>query len=201
MLSSPCSLVCQQDIVYQSVDTLPLLRIGTKHPWKELQRQNLEVWRKNICTYSERKNRRPHVIVFTRRIWPGFSRFCVWFWRCCCWVLCLRSALFSAFGECKSVAHSWLKSSSRTRLLIKDWKKKWETDTGMTLSVSTWTVSLEGTTLFCQSLWIPQLSITRMAKCRQILVEYLVLGPFFSLHHKTPLMYFWSDARTHLHEE
>jgi hypothetical protein len=27
----------------QSVDSLPLLRIGTKHPWNELQRQSLEV--------------------------------------------------------------------------------------------------------------------------------------------------------------
>jgi hypothetical protein len=28
---------------YQSVDTLPLLELGTKHPWKELQRQSLEL--------------------------------------------------------------------------------------------------------------------------------------------------------------
>jgi hypothetical protein len=27
----------------QSVDTLPLLRIGNNHPWKELQRQSLEL--------------------------------------------------------------------------------------------------------------------------------------------------------------
>jgi hypothetical protein len=31
----------------QSVDTLPLLRIGKKHPWKELQRQSLEVSQKD----------------------------------------------------------------------------------------------------------------------------------------------------------
>ena len=31
----------------QSVDTVPLLRIGTKHPWKELQRQSLEQRRKD----------------------------------------------------------------------------------------------------------------------------------------------------------
>jgi hypothetical protein len=31
----------------QSVDTLPLLRIGKKHPWKELQRQNLELFQKD----------------------------------------------------------------------------------------------------------------------------------------------------------
>jgi hypothetical protein len=27
----------------QSVDTLPFLEMGTKYPWKELQRQNLEL--------------------------------------------------------------------------------------------------------------------------------------------------------------
>ena len=27
----------------QSVDALPFLEMGTKHPWKELQRQNLEL--------------------------------------------------------------------------------------------------------------------------------------------------------------
>jgi hypothetical protein len=27
----------------QSVDTLPLLRIGNNHPWKELLRQSLEL--------------------------------------------------------------------------------------------------------------------------------------------------------------
>ena len=27
----------------QSVDTLPFLELGTKHPWKELQRQSLEL--------------------------------------------------------------------------------------------------------------------------------------------------------------
>ena len=31
----------------QSVDTLPLLRIGNNPPWKELQRQSLELRRKN----------------------------------------------------------------------------------------------------------------------------------------------------------
>ena len=31
----------------QSVDTLPLLKIGNKHPWKELHRQNLELRRKD----------------------------------------------------------------------------------------------------------------------------------------------------------
>ena len=31
----------------QSVDTLPLLRIGNNHPWKELQRQSLELRQKN----------------------------------------------------------------------------------------------------------------------------------------------------------
>ena len=31
----------------QSVDTLPLLRIGNNHPWKELQRQNLELSQKD----------------------------------------------------------------------------------------------------------------------------------------------------------
>jgi hypothetical protein len=32
----------------QSVDTLPLLELGTKHPWKELQRQSLELRRKDV---------------------------------------------------------------------------------------------------------------------------------------------------------
>jgi hypothetical protein len=27
----------------QSVDTCPFLELGTKHPWKELQRQSLEL--------------------------------------------------------------------------------------------------------------------------------------------------------------
>jgi hypothetical protein len=31
----------------QSVDTLPLLRIGNNHPWKELQRQSLELRQKD----------------------------------------------------------------------------------------------------------------------------------------------------------
>jgi hypothetical protein len=31
----------------QSVDTLPLLRIGNYHPWKELQRQSLELRQKD----------------------------------------------------------------------------------------------------------------------------------------------------------
>jgi hypothetical protein len=31
----------------QSVDTLPLLRIGNNHPWKELQRQSSEQRLKN----------------------------------------------------------------------------------------------------------------------------------------------------------
>jgi hypothetical protein len=31
----------------QSVDTLPLLRIGNNHPWKELQRQILELRQKD----------------------------------------------------------------------------------------------------------------------------------------------------------
>jgi hypothetical protein len=31
----------------QSVDTLPFLELGTKHPWKELQRQSLELWQKD----------------------------------------------------------------------------------------------------------------------------------------------------------
>ena len=31
----------------QSVNTLPLLIIGTKHPWKELQRQSLELKQKD----------------------------------------------------------------------------------------------------------------------------------------------------------
>ena len=30
----------------QSVDTLPLLRIGNNHPWKELQKQSLELRQK-----------------------------------------------------------------------------------------------------------------------------------------------------------
>jgi hypothetical protein len=30
----------------QSVDTLPLLRIGNNHPWKESQRQRLELRQK-----------------------------------------------------------------------------------------------------------------------------------------------------------
>jgi hypothetical protein len=29
----------------QSVDTSPTLELGTKHPWKELQRQSLELRR------------------------------------------------------------------------------------------------------------------------------------------------------------
>jgi hypothetical protein len=32
----------------QSVDTLPLLRIGNNHPWKELQRQSLELRQKDV---------------------------------------------------------------------------------------------------------------------------------------------------------
>ena len=31
----------------QSVDTLPLLRIGNNHPWKELHRQSLELRQKD----------------------------------------------------------------------------------------------------------------------------------------------------------
>jgi hypothetical protein len=31
----------------QSVDTLPLLRIGNNHAWKELQRQSLELRQKD----------------------------------------------------------------------------------------------------------------------------------------------------------
>jgi hypothetical protein len=31
----------------QSMDTLPLLRIGNNHPWKELQRQSLELRQKD----------------------------------------------------------------------------------------------------------------------------------------------------------
>jgi hypothetical protein len=31
----------------QSVDTLPLLRIGNNYPWKELQRQSLELRQKD----------------------------------------------------------------------------------------------------------------------------------------------------------
>jgi hypothetical protein len=31
----------------QSVDTLPLLRTGNNHPWKELQRQSLELRQKD----------------------------------------------------------------------------------------------------------------------------------------------------------
>jgi hypothetical protein len=31
----------------QSVNTLPLLRIGNNHPWKELQRQSLELRQKD----------------------------------------------------------------------------------------------------------------------------------------------------------
>jgi hypothetical protein len=31
----------------QSVDTLPLLRIGNNHPWKELQRQSLDLRQKD----------------------------------------------------------------------------------------------------------------------------------------------------------
>ena len=31
----------------QSVDTLPLLRIGNNNPWKELQRQRLELRQKD----------------------------------------------------------------------------------------------------------------------------------------------------------
>ena len=31
----------------QSVDTLPLLRVGNNHPWKELQRQSLELRQKD----------------------------------------------------------------------------------------------------------------------------------------------------------
>ena len=31
----------------QSVDTLPLLRIGNNHPWKELQRQSFELRQKD----------------------------------------------------------------------------------------------------------------------------------------------------------
>jgi hypothetical protein len=31
----------------QSVETLPLLRIGNNHPWKELQRQSLELRQKD----------------------------------------------------------------------------------------------------------------------------------------------------------
>jgi hypothetical protein len=31
----------------QSVDTLPLLRIGNNHPWKEIQRQSLELRQKD----------------------------------------------------------------------------------------------------------------------------------------------------------
>jgi hypothetical protein len=31
----------------QSVDTCPFLELGTKHPWKELQRQSLELRQKD----------------------------------------------------------------------------------------------------------------------------------------------------------
>jgi hypothetical protein len=31
----------------QSVDTLPLLRIGNNHPWKELQRQSVKLRQKD----------------------------------------------------------------------------------------------------------------------------------------------------------
>jgi hypothetical protein len=41
----------------QSVDTLPLLRIGNNHPWKELQRQSLEMRQKggpskDACSFN-----------------------------------------------------------------------------------------------------------------------------------------------------
>ena len=32
----------------QNLDTLPFLELRTKHPWKELQRQNLELRRKDV---------------------------------------------------------------------------------------------------------------------------------------------------------
>jgi hypothetical protein len=60
----------------QSVDTLPLLRIGNNHPWKELQRQSLELRRKDGQLETAMPGIHPIISLQTLTPLHTLARFC-----------------------------------------------------------------------------------------------------------------------------